>query len=102
MTVEKPVTLVTFNEALRSNGSCCSPTDPTHCTVCPDDPRAQFRLYVCFRRGYVVGYNDNADYCPLGGVEFTPNTAPGPWVHLTAHPEAHSLPQQYPVSTREI
>ena len=97
VTVEQPVTLVTHSSATRRNGTCCNPADPTDCTLCPDDPRAEFKLYVCFRPGFVRGYNTDMGYCPLGVLETVPNKSPGSWWHLTAHPEAASLPRAYSV-----
>lgn len=99
VTVEQPVTLVAFNEVVRRNGQCCSPSNNSTCTVCPDDPNMHFKLHVCFRRGYVRGYNEDDNYCPLGElVDLAPNSAPGAWLHMTARPEARTIPSTYPVS----
>ena len=52
---------------------------------------------MCFRQGNVEGFGTNISYCPLGGMEFTPNQAPGETVELEARPEADSLPAEYQV-----
>ena len=98
MTVEQPVTLVTHSEAIRQNGTCCNPNDPTDCTLCPDDPSVQFTLIVCFRTGGVVGFNTDSSHCPLGRVDRPPNSTPGALLHLTPRSEAASLSRLYPVS----
>lgn len=98
LTVEKPVTLVAQGTVIRQNGSCCNPDNPSQCTMCPDDPNTEYRLYVCFRRGFSHGHSTDANYCPLGGVDFTPNLQNGV-PSLTEHaPEAFDLPKEYPVS----
>ena len=99
VTVEQPITLVTHSEAIRQNGTCCNPNDPTDCIICPDDPSVQFTLIVCFRTGFRVGIGEITD-CPLGRLERPPNSTPGPWLHLTPRPEAAILPREYPVSLR--
>ena len=99
VTVETPITLVANNNVLRqqTNGTCCSPTDPTDCTICPDDPSVEFNTFICFRTGYIKGFFNNIDYCPLGGIDREPNSAPGARLHLTPRIEAQDLPRTYPV-----